>query len=185
VYLKALSDTDPNDPRPETESIRQEAASVLLTALDDYHLAKRLIQKKKITLETFKTLRGWERKIVRNGKLAWEWFKNKPMPNHHGWTLDGCCAVLRWEPEVIREQYARPSCWRKYRENQAKEMSLYGVGGQIGEDHHKAKLGELDVLAIRAAYSTGLYTQTYLAKQYGVGQAQIQSITSRKTWRHL
>lgn len=50
-----------------------------------------------------------------------------------------------------------------------------------GSKIQTAVLTELDVLAIRASSKT----QVQLAKQYGVTQANISAIVSRKTWKHI
>jgi len=52
---------------------------------------------------------------------------------------------------------------------------------RLGEDHHKAKLTEQDVIAIRS-----LSESSYLAAQrYGLDPSTIRDIRRRKTWRHI
>lgn len=41
------------------------------------------------------------------------------------------------------------------------------------------------VRAIRAAYATGTTTQSALAREFGVRQATIQAVVSRRTWKHV
>ena len=50
-----------------------------------------------------------------------------------------------------------------------------------GENNGQAKLSEHLVVEIRRAYSNGK-TQVVLAKEYGVGQAQISKIVRRESW---
>lgn len=54
-------------------------------------------------------------------------------------------------------------------------------GGLKGVDHGGAKLTDADVIAIRQSSET----PTVLGRQYGVTYQQIQSIRSRKTWKHI
>lgn len=56
--------------------------------------------------------------------------------------------------------------------------------GVKGERSGMAKLTEMDVLAIRAAYTAG-NTITNLARQYGRGESTIHSVIQRRTWRHI
>ena len=51
-----------------------------------------------------------------------------------------------------------------------------------GGAHHKAKVTEKDILAIRAA--TG-QTQKQLAARYSVDRTQISNILRRKSWEHV
>lgn len=51
-----------------------------------------------------------------------------------------------------------------------------------GKDHGMCKLKPADVLAIRSA--RGIPQRT-LAKQYGIGQSQVQRIRSGEGWPHL
>lgn len=51
--------------------------------------------------------------------------------------------------------------------------------------YNRAFLTPEQVKAIRDEYSTGLVYQKELAKQYGITQAQVHSITSNKSWAHL
>lgn len=56
---------------------------------------------------------------------------------------------------------------------------------QRGEGHYAAKLAEADVRQIRARYAAGGVLQRQLAAEYGVSSAQVSSIITRRTWRHL
>lgn len=54
----------------------------------------------------------------------------------------------------------------------------------IGEKHHKAKLKEVDVIAIRDLYRQGL-TQKAIAARYCVGVTAIAKIVNRENWKWL
>lgn len=54
-----------------------------------------------------------------------------------------------------------------------------------GESHHRAKLTEADVIAIRKQYAAGGIRQKDLAEKYGVSQPAIGSIVLNKGWRHV
>ena len=54
-----------------------------------------------------------------------------------------------------------------------------------GSKHGMAKLTEDQVLEIRKLYATGDYTQTALAKMFGVSQDLISRIVNRKIWVHI
>ncbi len=91
-----------------------EAAAVLLQAFRDYHIAKKLIKKQKVTMANFKQLEGYKKQTIYEGKAAWEWFKNPPVGNKHGYTFQGCCEVLGFDPKRFTEKCLRPSAWRTY-----------------------------------------------------------------------
>lgn len=54
-----------------------------------------------------------------------------------------------------------------------------------GTEVHSAVLNELSVLEIRNKFDSGRYTQKELGNMYGVTRSGIQSITRRKTWKHV
>lgn len=58
-------------------------------------------------------------------------------------------------------------------------------GGVIGENHHKAKLNNSDVIEIRKLYKTNKYPQTRLAKMFNVRQTTISNIVNGIGWKHL
>jgi predicted DNA-binding protein (UPF0251 family) len=60
----------------------------------------------------------------------------------------------------------------------AKGRQLYG------ERHNMVKLTEAEVVSIRISLSAG-YTQTDLARRYGVTFGTIHQIKLGKTWRHV
>lgn len=54
-----------------------------------------------------------------------------------------------------------------------------------GESNSKAKLTTAQVLDIRALYTTGGFTHTMIAAQFGVTTSTICKIVFRKTWKHV
>lgn len=54
----------------------------------------------------------------------------------------------------------------------------------FGESHWKAKLTEVDVLAIRKEYASGTVTRRDLSNRYSVTAACIGRIVRRETWTH-
>jgi hypothetical protein len=53
-----------------------------------------------------------------------------------------------------------------------------------GSAHNGAKLSEMDVRAIRAAYQSGS-KQAWLASQYGVSRSNVGLIVTRRGWTHI
>ncbi len=53
-----------------------------------------------------------------------------------------------------------------------------------GQAHHRAKLSDEDVIAIRASCRAGV-GQKSLAKRYGVARCTITRISTGETWAHL
>lgn len=54
-----------------------------------------------------------------------------------------------------------------------------------GENHHKNKLSEKQILDIRRKYIPRIVTQHYLALKYNVTQSLIEKIVNRKIWDHI
>jgi hypothetical protein len=73
--------------------------------------------------------------------------------------------------------------WGTPLENQADSVR-HGTH-QRGAEKPFAKLREADVLQIRSMYASGAATQRALAKRYGVTQAVISHVTTRKGWTHV
>jgi len=59
------------------------------------------------------------------------------------------------------------------------------VSGLRGSDLPQARLTEEAVRELRAKYAEGGYTQSDLAIEYGIKQAQVSSIVRRTSWRHI
>ncbi|UPI12194.1 hypothetical protein [Bacillus phage SBSphiJ2] len=55
----------------------------------------------------------------------------------------------------------------------------------LGEIASKAKLTEKDVVDIRNLYAAGKHTQLELAKRFGVSEATISGIITRRYWKHV
>jgi len=59
------------------------------------------------------------------------------------------------------------------------------TGVRIGEEHHKAKLTETQVVEIRKRYVPRKVTLKFLAEQYGVTHAMIGYIVRGANWKHI
>ena len=66
--------------------------------------------------------------------------------------------------------------WRKGRHN---------PGRLVGADNPNARLTATDVRAIRRLYACGGHTHATLARQFGVGAAQIGNILAGRSWSHV
>jgi len=53
-----------------------------------------------------------------------------------------------------------------------------------GEECGNAKLTQKQIVEIKRLYSTGKYTQIYLAKLFDVCDSNICQIINNKTWKH-
>jgi DNA invertase Pin-like site-specific DNA recombinase len=69
-----------------------------------------------------------------------------------------------------------------------RDMAIHGRragrGGKKGADHHKARLDDDDVRAIRAAHAAG-ESQSSIARRLGMSQANISRIVLRQNWSHV
>jgi len=54
-----------------------------------------------------------------------------------------------------------------------------------GEQHGRSKLTEQNVKRIINAYQTKKFTQTAIAKTYGITQSNVSDIINKKSWKHL
>jgi hypothetical protein len=54
-----------------------------------------------------------------------------------------------------------------------------------GSNNGSSKLNEKQVAEILALYTTGEYTQQFLAQKFGVSQRMISLITRREKWQHV
>lgn len=79
-------------------------------------------------------------------------------------------------------------CWGTGQE-QHEDRRKHGTGAEQtarrGEDCSYAKLTEEIVKRIRWLYSTKLFTQNQLAKQFHLHQVTISEIVLRKIWKHI
>lgn len=93
-----------------------------------------------------------------------------PTPQHHA--AHACGNSLCVAPNHLR--------WATSKENQADKLSHGTVYN--GERHHRAKLTEVDVRAIRSQPERSL---PELSRQYGVAKQTICDIRKRKNWAWL
>ena len=73
--------------------------------------------------------------------------------------------------------------WGTAKQN-AEDRELHGTDPK-GERGPSARLTELEVLAIRAAYAPGYGALSRLGRAYGVTSSQILNIVTRKQWAHI
>ena len=104
---------------PELETAAEQerviAAALIARMFKDFHCAKRLIKKHKITEAKYHRLDDETRQVILIGKLAWEWFKCPPLKRAtKKLTLQDCCDVLHLDINQIRDVYLKPSAWRAY-----------------------------------------------------------------------
>jgi hypothetical protein len=57
--------------------------------------------------------------------------------------------------------------------------------GPIGEDCHRAKLTEEDVIWIRSEWPLGEWSQGDMARLFDVEQSTVSAVVNRRTWKHL
>ena len=74
-------------------------------------------------------------------------------------------------------------CWGTPKENQADRL-VHGTSNR-GVRNGQAKLTEQDVNLIFNSYHDGAYSQSYLAKQFGVARTTIQAIVEKRIWKYL
>lgn len=55
----------------------------------------------------------------------------------------------------------------------------------FGEQHHRARFKELDILEIRRLYSEKILNQPEIAKKFNTSQPIISRIIRKKSWRHI
>lgn len=121
-------------------------------------------------------------RIKRVHRLVWE-EANGPIPD--GLVIMHTCDT----PACVRLEHLRlgtkadntADMISKGRQQFHPENLSPGYHGPLGESHHKAKLTEADVRAIRASGRT----QRDLAAEYGVTQATIWHIIHRDTWKRV
>jgi hypothetical protein len=73
--------------------------------------------------------------------------------------------------------------WVTVKENHAHKRE-HGTA-LLGARHHRAKLADRDVLAIRARVAAGQETNVKIAADYGVTGALVGMIAARRIWRHV
>ncbi len=73
-------------------------------------------------------------------------------------------------------------------EDNAKDMRNKGrdtYGDNFGENNGQAVLTTEEVLEIRQMLASNFHTSTEIGAMFGVTRAAVNSIKSRRTWRHL
>jgi len=94
---------------------------------------------------------------------------NKPEVNHKfGVKSDNRVSQLEWCTKLENMDHS----------------VITGLSAQ-GERHPKSKLTDKDVLAIREKYNPVSYSSKKLSQEYNICLRNIQSIISRKIWKHI
>lgn len=80
--------------------------AVLWQAAVDYHLAKNKLKAKRVKTENdYRRLEKWDREVIDDGKLAWEWFTKEPAPSSsQKYAYKDICAYFKVNPEKLWRQ---------------------------------------------------------------------------------
>ncbi len=136
----------------------------------------------------------WTWKSFRN-PLGYGMFgmKGKATLAHRvSWAIEKDIDVFSIGGTCILHKCDNPSCvnpkhlFSGTRADNAADMAAKGrVVNQHGEDNHKSKLKEYDVVRIRSEYIPYKITYRILAKKYGMSKHQIENVVNRKNWKHV
>lgn len=92
-------------------------------------------------------------------------------------------------PSCVRPDHLFPGTWRDNSVDMVRKGRHAVARGTHralqGDEHHQAKLREVDIPVIRACYAKGNITQRALAKRYGVSQRAIARIVLGIGWTHV
>ena len=140
----------------------------------------------------------FEEKVVRT-KKCWKWIGIK---NFHGYGSiwngermalahrlsyvlfvgeipDGMCVLHKCDnPECTKPDHL----WIGTKKDNSEDMVAKGRS-VVGSRQGRSKLTESDVLKIRRLHK--VFTQTAIAKMFGVGSPMISLIINRKNWTHI
>lgn len=85
-------------------------------------------------------------------------------------------------PRCVNPKHLR---WGTQAENIADAVARGRAPRAQGERQWNSKLTEEQVREIRFTYELGGITQRDLAQMYGIRQAQVSAIVSRRSWKHV
>lgn len=106
-------------------------------------------------------------------RVSWI-INNGPIP-------DGMCVLHRCDCRLC----VRPDhLWIGTQRENIDDMVKKGRS-QRGENSHRSKLTNADVIEIREMWHTGLYTQLAIADYFGIRQPQVSEIVRRTSWSHI
>ena len=88
-----------------------------MSAIDDYHTAKKELSKRKINDTEDAILEAIYdytfNDVLSHGLHAYSWINGAPVHKGKGWlSFDACCELVGMDPETVREQSKLPSVWR-------------------------------------------------------------------------
>lgn len=108
-----------------------------------------------------------------------------------------CLAYILTKGEIAPDKEIchscdRPLCcnpahlWEGTHQDNMDDMTSKGrLTGLKGERSNSVKLTEQQVLEIRRMYKTGNHSHLKLAHMFGVSEATIQHLITRRTWTHI
>lgn len=116
-------------------------------------------------------------------RVAWV-LTHGPIPEGEGY--HGTCVLHRCDrPQCVRPTHLFLGTARDNTEDMDSKGRRVTGERRRGSDNHSARLTEVDVRAIRQAFS-GRYGQvTELARQYGVTQPAMRAVVLGQTWKHV
>lgn len=132
MKVTAEHSTDREDSRSKVRrSAKALAAAMILRAFLDYHAAKKLIQKKKLSPQAVRNnklrfLTDYETEMLLNGKNAWEWITRPPLDIHmpDRLTFQQCVDTLEWTNKDIETMF-KPQAFRDYIKATGRQIAGY------------------------------------------------------------
>lgn len=132
---------------------------------------------------------------------CWIWTRNKNKGGYGRLQINGKALLVHrvafalfngpvFNGKVVCHRCDNPSCWNPKHlfvgTNLDNIRDCHKKGrahNQVGENNNGRKLTALAVMAIRALYATGNYSQRNIANRFNVQQGTIYYILKNKTWR--
>lgn len=152
--------------------------------------------------------RFWPKVDIRGPNDCWEWTaarhsngygsiglgarsSGKGLAHRVAWTLihdsipEGMCVCHHCDnPGCVNPSHLFLATQKDNLED-CRRKGRAASGSSPGEKNPNAKLSAEQVETIRKRYAKGDIYQRVLASEYGITQAQVSAIVTRKNWRHL